>query len=127
MNRLTGKQLFMINQKLTEDNTDASEVFMKKLEAISELPYEQDETLFYIYKDTIAKASKLGCSLARIKPFAKKNNQTAVLALLTLLALNKIEIQNYDKDIPKLVSILEAGDVEQGINWIKVHETEEKS
>lgn len=127
MNRLTGKQLFMINQKLTEDNTDASETFMKKLEAISELPYEQDETLFYIYKDTIAKASKLGCSLARIKPFAKKNNQTAVLALLTLLVLNRIELQNYDKDIPKLVSILESGDVEQGINWIKVHETEEKS
>lgn len=117
----------MINQKLTEDNTDASETFMKKLEAISELPYEQDETLFYIYKDTIAKASKLGCSLARIKPFAKKNNQTAVLALLTLLVLNRIELQNYDKDIPKLVSILEAGDVAQGINWIKVHETEEKS
>ena len=121
MNRLTAKQLLMINQKITCVDVKASDNLMKKLETISDLPYEQDEMFFYKYKDVIAKASKLGCSIARIKPFAEKNKQTSVVALLTLLELNGVGLEKYDDDLPLLVSFLEAGDLESSCEWIRMH------
>ena len=121
MNKLTANQLLMINQRITGVDVEASDNLMKKLETISNLPYEQDEMFFYKYKDVIAKASKLGCSIARIKPFTEKNNQTSVVALLTLLELNGVGLEKYDDDLPALVSFLETGDLESSCEWIRMH------
>jgi len=121
MNKLTAKQLLMINRKLTGEDAKASDELLKKLEEISKMPYEQDERFFYKYKNTVAKASKLGCSIARIKPFRNKNNQTAIISLLSLLELNKVKIVDYENDLTTLVSLLESGDVEKTCAWIDNH------
>lgn len=124
MNKLTAGQLLGINRKLTGNNNVASDELMNKLLRISEMPYEQDEKFFYKYKNAVAKASKLGCSIARIKPFETKNNQTAVLALLTLLELNNVKLAGYEKELSALVPYLEAGDLENCCQWIKRYTAE---
>ena len=121
MNKLTVKQLLMINQKLTGKEIHASAVLLETLGVISKMPYEQDEGFFYKYKDTVAKAAKLGCSLAGAKPFPEKNNQTAIVSLLSLLELNKIKLTDYENDLPALVDLLEAGNVEKTCDWIENH------
>lgn len=124
MNKLTAKQLLMINQKLSDNYYGASEELMKRLEEISGMPYVQDEKFFCIYKNTVAKASKLGCSIAQIRPFAGKNTQTAVLALLALLELNGEKISGYESDMPGLVSLLNSGNVQGTEEWIKRYKSE---
>ena len=121
MNKLTAKQLLMINWKLTGNEAKASDKLLIKLEEISKLPYEQDERFFYKYKNTVAKASKLGCSIACIKPFQEKNNQSAIFSLLSLLELNKVKLVDYENDLTSLVSLLESGDVEKTCDWIENH------
>jgi prophage maintenance system killer protein len=126
MNKLTAKQLMMINQKLTGNNLDeSSKEMMEKLEKISRMPYEQDERFFYKYKNTVAKASKLGCSIASIKPFPEKNNGTAILALLSLLELNRVKMVNYENDLKKLVNYMEADDDEKVCHWIENYKASE--
>ena len=122
MNKLTAKQLLMINRKLVGEDVADSDESLKILEEIAKIPYEQDERFFYIYKNTVAKAAKLGCAIARIKPFRKKNNQSAVFSLLTLLELNKIKLVDYENDLATLVSLLEAGDVEKTGKWIEKYQ-----
>ena len=121
MNKLTAKQLLMINRKLSGETTAVSDNLMKKLEDISKMPYEQNENFFYVYRNTVAKASKLGCSIATIKPFREKNNQTAILALLSLLELNKIQLTAYEAHLQTLVTLLESGDVDGTKGWIERH------
>lgn len=125
MNKLTAKQLWRINQKLTGEDAKASDERLKRLEEICKIPYEQDERFFYLYKNTEAKAAKLGCSIARIKPFEKKNCQTAILSLLSLLELNKIKLCDYEEDLIGLASLLETGDVEKTSSWIEEHKIRE--
>jgi len=125
MNKLTAKQLLMINQKLTNNNHGASAALMKSLDEISKMPYIQNEAQFYVYRNTVAKASKLGCSIAQIRPFEKKNTQTAVLALLTLLELNGEKLSGYEDDIPGLVSLLCSGNEDGVRSWITRYKSDE--
>jgi prophage maintenance system killer protein len=85
------------------------------------MPYEQDEKFFYKYKNTVAKAAKLGCSVACIKPFEKKNIQSAIFSLLSLLELNNVRLVGYENDLITLVSCVESGDVEKTCDWIEKH------
>ena len=125
MNKLTARQLLMINSKLTGKEINVSEKLNKTLEDISKMPYEQNEMFFYKYKDSVEKAAKLGCSVVKIKPFVSKNRQTAVLAMLTLLKLNGVRIERYEKDIPQLVSFLDGDDFTNVCRWILTHKVEE--
>lgn len=119
MNKLTAGQLVMINQKLVGNNEDVNEKTRILIEQIVEMPYEQNEMSSYKYKGIIEKASKLGCSIARIKPFEQKNNQTAVIATLTLLELNNVRLVNYEDNVSQLVQYFTAGDIESGCEWIR--------
>ena len=119
MNKLTAGQLLMINQKLTGSKEDVSKKTRILIEEIIQMPYEQNEMSLYKYKGIISKASKLGSSIARIKPFDHKNNQTAVIAALTLLELNNVKIADYEDNISQLVEYFLAGDIESGCEWIR--------
>lgn len=127
MNKLTAEQLLMIYQKRTGEEIKKSETLLKKLEEISKMPYEQDERFFYKYKNTVAKASKLGCAIARIKPFPEKNTQTAIVSMLTLLKLNRVKLVDYENDLPTLATLIQAGDVTKTGQWIEYYEFREDS
>jgi prophage maintenance system killer protein len=118
MNKLTAKQLLRMNQKLTNEVDETPEM-LNRIEEILHLPYQQDENAVYIYKDMIDKASVLGSSIARLRPFEKKNSQTAVIAMLTLLELNDIMMKNYENSIMELVEYLMEGDLLQSSQWVK--------
>lgn len=119
MNKLTAGQLVMINQKLTGNREDVNEKTRILIEEIVQMPYEQNEMSLYKYKGIIPKASKLGCSIARIKPFKQKNNQTAVIAALTLLELNGVKLTDYEDNVTQLVEYFLAGDLESGCEWMR--------
>lgn len=118
MNKLTAKQLLLMNQKLTNEENVTPEV-LNRVEEIALLPYRQDENSVYVYKDTIDKATVLGSSIARLRPFEKKNSQTAVVAMLTLLELNDIMLKNYENSIMELVECLLDGDLQRSSQWVK--------
>ncbi len=117
MNKLTAEQLIIINQKITDRTV--SEKVKKSIENIVEIPYEQDDMATYKYKGIVAKSVKLGCSIARIKPFESNNTQTAVLAALTSLELNGISLVNYKEDISQLADFFLSNDIEGGCEWIE--------
>lgn len=119
MNKLTAAQLVMINQKLTGNKADISQKTKILIEEIVQMPYELNEMSLYKYKGTIEKASKLGSSIARIKPFENKNNQTAVIAALSLLELNNVKLTDYENNVSQLVEYFIAGDIESGCEWIR--------
>ena len=120
MNKLTPEHLILLNRKVVGDNAAAiSEIDMDKLKKIAELPYEKDEKLFYVHKDTVKKAAKLASLIATERPFARGNRETAVLALLILLKLNGCKITEYSKDVKELYECLEETD--HICKWINQH------
>ena len=92
-----------------------------ELKEISDIPYQKDEELFYIYRTAVEKAAKLGSLIAIRKPFDTANRETAVLALLTLLDINGYKMTNYGKDVDELCALLEEGLIESTCKWINSH------
>ncbi len=119
MNKLTAGQLIMINQKLVKKKFDISEKTQILIEEIVQMPYEQNEMSLYKYKGVIQKASKLGSAISRIRPFDDRNDQTAVIAALTLLELNGIKMTDYKDNVSQLVQYFLIGDIESGCEWIR--------
>ena len=125
MNKLTAEQLLLLNQKITAEDAGDRQVNFDELKEISDIPYQKDEELFYIYRTAVEKSAKLGSLIAIRKPFAVANRETAVLALLTLLDINGYKMTNYSKDIDELCSLLEEGRIESTCRWINSHLPEE--
>lgn len=125
MNRLSASQIYKINCRIlgTEDNfNDKDEKFKNILKNISFSPYEKDEKLFYLYRDTVSKAAKLSYDIATIKPFVKGNIKTAVFIALTLLQINQINTkEGYQDDLPTFLAALEDRNFEQIENWLREH------
>ena len=126
MNKLTPEQLVLLNRKIiAEEDASVSQVKFDELKEIAEIPYQKNDELFYIYKTAIEKAAKLGCLIAIRKPFAKANQETAILALLTLLDINGYKTVNYNKDIEELCVYLEETKIDNACKWINAHLVEE--
>ena len=108
MNKLTPEQLVLLNRKImADDEASIPQVNFDDLREITEIPYQKNEELFYIYRTAIEKAAKLGNLIVLRKPFVKANQETAVLALLTLLDINGYKMVNYSKDVEELCGYLE--------------------
>ena len=122
MNKLTARQLLRINQKLTNEEGDVSEM-LDQIEEILRLPYHQDGKFAYVYKNAIDRACVLGSSIVRLRPFEKKNSQTAVVAVLTLLELNDVVLERYENNITELLSFLEEGDLLGSSRWVKRYQS----
>ena len=104
MNKLTPEQLVLLNRKIiADDEASVPQVKFDDLKEITEIPYQKNEELFYIYRTAIEKAAKLGHLIVLRKPFVKANQETAVLALLTLLDINGYKMVNYSKDIEEKI------------------------
>lgn len=125
MNKLSASQLYKINCRIlgTEDNFNEMDEHLKNsLKDIAFSPYKQDEKFFYHYRDTVAKAAKLSCDIATIKPFEKGNIKTAIFTALTLLQINQINTKKgYQDDLPTFLAALEDGNFEQIENWLREH------
>lgn len=123
MNKLTAKQLLMLNRKIVEEDDEPLRPYrdMDVLERIAAIPYEKDEEFFYIYRDTIEKAAILGCSLHKCKAFADGNSETAALAMFTLLDINGYELVDFGNDLDELFEHLERQNFESVCAWIKEH------
>ena len=129
MNKLTPKQLILLNQKIVEDDAAVvTDEGMAMLEEIAEIPYEKNEELFYICKDAVEKAAVLGILIAERKPFSEANKETAVLALLTLLEINECKLKNYSKkeDIEELCECLIHAEREAVCGWINAHKENDR-
>lgn len=126
MNKLTPEQLVLLNRKIIAvDEVSITQVKFDDLKGITEIPYQKNEELFYIYRTTIEKAAKLGNLIVLRKPFVKANQETAVLALLTLLDINGYKMMNYSKDIEELCRYLEETNIDNTCKWINAHLVEE--
>ena len=125
MNKLTAKQLLTINQKLT-NVIDESPALLCKVEKISRLPYQRDDRAVYVYKNIVERASVLGSAIATGKPFEMKNNQTAVVAVLTLLKLNDVELENYESNVAELAEYLKSGNLSDSNQWIMRYQCTQK-
>lgn len=125
MNKLTAKQLLLINQKLNKSTECVYDA--QRLAEIAENPYRQNEKSFYVYKSVSMKAAVLGSDIVRYKPFAEKNNQTAVVAMMTLLEINSYYIVGYESDLPLLIEYLTASDAERIDEWIAAHKASKES
>lgn len=128
MNRLTPEQLVLLNQKINpEEKVLLSTTKLNQLKEITDIPYQKDEELFYVYRGTIEKAAKLGNLIVSRKPFYKSNQETAILALLTLLDINGYRMENYFNDIEDLRISLGETDLKNTIKWIKEHSVEDQA
>lgn len=126
MNKLTPEQLVLLNRKIiADDEASIPQVNFDDLKEITEIPYQKNEELFYIYRTTIEKAAKLGNVIVLRKPFVKANQETAVLALLTLLDINGYKMMNYSKDVEELCGYLEETKIDNTCKWINAHLVEE--
>ena len=126
MNKLTPEQLVLLNRKIiADDEANIPQVKFDDLKEITEIPYQKNEELFYIYRTAIEKAAKLGNLIVLRKPFVKANQETAVLALLTLLDINGYKMVNYSKDIEELCRYLEEAKIDNTCKWINAHLVEE--
>ena len=125
MNKLSASQLHKINCRILGMEVSFNEMdenFKNSLKDIAFSPYEQDERFFYFYRDTVAKAAKLSCDIATIKPFEKGNIKTAVFTALTLLQINQINTkEGYQDDLPIFETALKDGDFEQVEDWLREH------
>jgi prophage maintenance system killer protein len=81
--------------------------------------------LLYEFRTVIEKAAKLGNLIVLRKPFVNANQETAVLALLTLLDINGYKMVNYKKDIEELCGYLEEKNIDNTCKWINAHLVEE--
>ena len=124
MNKLTAKQLFQINQQFSIVKDEYDEALRNKVTAVADMPYVQDERFFFIYKDTVEKAAKLGCSIAYWRPFRSANTKTAIISMLTLLEVNGIKLEGYSDDMDNLISIIEGDKVQECIGWIKKYKND---
>lgn len=126
MNKLTPEQLVLLNRKIiADDEASVPQVKFDDLKEITEIPYQKNEELFYIYRTAIEKAAKLGHLIVLRKPFVKANQETAVLSLLTLLDINGYKMVNYSKDIEVLCRYLEETKIDNTCKWINAHLVEE--
>ena len=121
MNKLTAKQLIMLNRKIVNDEARFTINEEAKIKEIAELPYEKDEEFFYKYKTTIEKSAKLGCLIATSEPFHKGNEETAMLAMITLLELNGYKIPDFELYLDELSEQLKSNDYEAVCSWIRTH------
>ena len=86
---------------------------------------KKNKELLYVFRTVKEKAAKLGNLIALRKPFSQANEETAVLALLTLLDINGYKMVNYSKDIDELCGYLEEKDIDNTCTWINAHLVEE--
>ncbi len=122
MNKISARQLQLLNQIVLEIDDPAQLAGESPmLTRISEAPYEKDEELLYLNRHTWEKAAKLGCDIARFKPFDRGNMETAILAVFTLMDINGYEVSEYKDDISHLYSLLEKNDESATCEWIKTH------
>ena len=122
MNKLTPEQLVLLNRKIiADDETSVPQVNFDDLKEIAEIPYQKNKELFYVFRTVKEKAAKLGNLIALRKPFSQANEETAVLALLTLLDINGYKMVNYSKDIDELCGYLEEKDIDNTCTWINAH------
>ena len=125
MNKLTPEQLVLLNQKIIAEDEVIPQVNFDDLREITEIPYQKNEELFYIYRTVIEKAAKLGNLIVLRKPFIKANQETAVLTLLTLLDINGYKMVNYTNDVEELCGYLEETKIDNTCKWINAHLLEE--
>ena len=126
MNKLTPEQLVLLNRKIiADDETSIPQLNFDDLKEIAEIPYQKNKELLYVFRTVKEKAAKLGNLIALRKPFSQANEETAVLALLTLLDINGYKMVNYSKDIDELCGYLEEKDIDNTCTWINAHLVEE--
>ena len=121
MNKLTPKQVIMLNTKVTGSVPVLSDEQQKQLEDLCEVPYELDEKFFYICRSTVEKAARLGCEIADKKVFNDKNEETALLSMLTLLEVNGVRVKDYGRDKQMLMEDLSKYDEKSIRSWISGH------
>jgi len=126
MNKLTPEQLVLLNRKIiADDETSILQENFDDLKEIAEIPYQKSKELLYEFRTVIEKAAKLGNLIVLRKPFAQANEETAVLALLTLLDINGYKMVNYSKDVDELCGYLEEKDIDNTCTWINAHLVDE--
>ncbi|MFR7655146.1 type II toxin-antitoxin system death-on-curing family toxin [Monoglobus pectinilyticus] len=76
-----------------------------------------------LYPDIIDKAAWITFSICKNHPFIDGNKRTAVLCMLTILRINKIEISYTQKELISLGLRVAEGSMgyEQIIEWIRRH------
>lgn len=76
-----------------------------------------------LYPDIIDKAAWIIFSICKNHPFIDGNKRTAVLCMLTILRINKIEISYTQKELISLGLRVAEGSMgyEQIIEWIRRH------
>lgn len=122
MNKLTPEQLVLLNRKIiADDETNVTQVKFDDLKEIAEIPYQKNKELLYVFRTVKEKAAKLGNLIVLRKPFVKANQETAVLALLTLLDINGYKMVDYKKDIEELCGYLEEKNTDNTCKWIDAH------
>ena len=137
MNKLTPEQLMLLNRKVVNkmvnengngngNDEDVLRVKMDELREIAEIPYQTNDKFLYEHKRITEKAAVLGHLIAKRKPFCESNEETAVLALLTLLDVNCYRMIGLNREeIGKLSASLYEENTKETCTWIKEHLAEE--
>ena len=123
MNRLTDTHLIMINKHIAERERLIYGVKNKEtLMMLAQDPYTLDEhENFYVYKDNINKAVRIGYLLATKQPFLSCNIKTALVTMVTQLKLNNATLC-YDKgELPVLIELIQKGDEDGIYLWVSDH------
>ena len=126
MNKLTPEHLLILNRKLGGDGRLRRSVDIDVLKDIAAKPYEKTKELLYKHKRVVDKAAVLGYMIVARSPFVARNNETAVLAMLTLLELNGYRVIDYVNDMEVLLnSLVQQKQEEEQLNeirqWIVAH------
>ena len=72
----------------------------------------------YIYNNVYEKAARMCYLLQENKPFKKYNRKTGILYMLTLLDVNNVEMNEYNKD---LIQLVENPTYEGILEWVYLH------
>ena len=123
MIRLTREQVFSIYEMLIERTGGASGVINEPLldSAINNIWQTFDGV--ELYPTLEEKGARIACSLVRNHSFADGNKRIGILAMLTFLSVNGIEIKCTDTELVETGLALASGsmDYEALLDWIRNH------
>ncbi len=123
MNRLTKAQIINLHRLLIQEMGGSKGVRDKgSLDSALNVPFQTFEGED-LYKTVQAKAAKLGFLLINNHPFIDGNKRTGILAMLTFLEINGIEIKCRDDELVSLGLGVADGSISNKslLDWIIEH------
>ncbi|MEI6602193.1 MAG: type II toxin-antitoxin system death-on-curing family toxin [Clostridia bacterium] len=123
MKKLSSEQIVMLHKLLLKHTGGADGIRdLNLLESAANSPFQSFEGQ-YIYPTIESRAARLGFGLIKNHPFVDGNKRVGILAMITFLQLNGVELNYTDFELVALGVGIASGEKDDKaiLNWIIEH------